>query len=116
MIPPGNHSGFEPNRSTLPAATPRAEREAFTSRFLACAGEESDPARAAQPYRAILGDQPDFAEAHFRLACLLERSGNRREAEPHYPAARDLDGPLMCCPGDFQEVYREVAAHIPRPS
>ena len=34
LVPPGNDSGFEPNRSTLPAATTRAKREAFTSRFL----------------------------------------------------------------------------------
>jgi hypothetical protein len=115
LIPPSNDSGFEPNRSTLPATTPRSEREAFTSRFLTVrAGEESDPARATQSYRAILADQPDFAEAHFRLARLLERSGNRREAEPHFRAARDLDGLLMRCPGDFQEVYREVAARHPQ--
>ena len=115
LVPPSNDSGFEPNRSTLPATTPRAEREAFTSRFLTvCAGEESDPARATQSYRAILADQPDFAEAHFRLARLLERSGNRREAEPHYRAARDLDGLLMRCPDDFQEVYRDVAARHPQ--
>ena len=115
LIPPGNDSGFEPNRSTLPAATPRAEREAFTGRFLAVrAGEESDPARATESYRAILADQPGFAEAHFRLARLLERSGNRREAEPHYRAARDLDGLPMRCPGDFQEIYREVAARHPQ--
>ena len=115
LVPPGNDSGFEPNRSTLPATTPRAEREAFTSRFLTVrAGEESDPARATESYRAILADQPGFAEAHFRLARLLERSGNRREAEPHYRAARDLDGLLMRCPGDFQEVYREVAARHPQ--
>ena len=115
LIPPSNDSGFEPNRSTLPATTPRAEREAFTSRFLTVrAGEQSDPARATESYRAILADQPDFAEAHFRLARLLERSGNRREAEPHYRAARDLDGLLMRCPGDFQEVYREIAARHPQ--
>jgi hypothetical protein len=111
LVPPGNDSGFEPNRSTLPAGTPRAEREAFTSRFLAVrAGEESNAARAIQSYRQILTDQPGFAEAHFRLGRLLERSGACQEAEEHYRAARDLDGLPMRCPGDFQAVYREVAA------
>ena len=47
LVPPGNDSGFEPNRSTLPATTPRAEREAFTSRFLTVRrrGERPRPRR-----------------------------------------------------------------------
>ena len=33
IVPPGNDAGFEPDRSVLPAETPRAEREAFSTAF-----------------------------------------------------------------------------------
>jgi hypothetical protein len=115
LIPPGNDSGFEPNRSFLPPQTARADREAFTRRLLAArAAEGSDPTRAMAEYRRIVAEQPGFAEAHFRLARLLERSGAARDAGLHYLAARDLDGLLMRCPGDFQAACREVAARYPR--
>jgi hypothetical protein len=115
LIPPSNDSGFEPNRSSLPPGTSRASRDEFTRRFLAVrASEKADPALAAESYRALLADQPGFAETHFRLARLLERSGDRGEADRHYRAARDLDGLPMRCPGEFQDVYREVAARYPK--
>ena len=44
ISPAGNDAGFEPNRSFLPAATPRHEREAIAREFLAARrNEESRP-------------------------------------------------------------------------
>ena len=46
VVPPGNDAGFEPNRSTLPPETPRAEREAFCKAVLEARDlERTDPAR-----------------------------------------------------------------------
>jgi hypothetical protein len=111
IIPPANDSGFEPNRSFLPAATPRAERNAFAREFLAAQRfESSDPAAAVARYRSLLDRQPGFAEAHFRLARLLEAGVAWNEAYRHAIAARDGDGMPMRCPTAFQDVYRTVAA------
>ena len=79
ISPPGNDADFEPNRSYLPAATPRRERESFRRAFLAVRGlEETDPARSIQQYRELLARQPCFAETHYRLATLLRKAGDRR--------------------------------------
>jgi lysophospholipase L1-like esterase len=111
LIPPGNDADFEPSRSFLPPETPRADREAFARNFEAARRlEPSDPVAAVGAYRDLLSRQPGFAEAHYRLARLLERSGRRDEARRHYVAARDRDGLPLRCPSDFQDVYRDVAA------
>src|SRR5262249_8200314 len=55
IAPPGNDAGFEPNRSFLPAATPRSEREAFAREFRAARqAEATDPAAALAAYRSLL--------------------------------------------------------------
>jgi len=110
IVPPGNDSGFEPNRSFLPPQTTRAERAAFARKFAAArARESSDPAESERQYRALLSQQPGFAEAHYRLARLLERAGSYDEAYQHDVAARDCDGLPMRCPTAFQDVYRALA-------
>ena len=110
IAPPANDAGFEPNRSFLPAMTPRRVREAFASDFLAVRRlETTDPKGAQAAYRALLTRGPGFAEAHYRLAQLLERDGSWEEAYRHYQAARDFDGYPMRCPSAFQAVYHEVA-------
>ena len=115
VIPPCNDAGFEPNRSFLSSNTPRAEREAFASEFLAARRDETEnPAQAEKVYRRLLERQPRFAESHFRLARLLEQAGNWDEAFRHYVAARDLDGLPMRLPSDFQQAYKDVAARHPR--
>jgi hypothetical protein len=111
VIPPGNDAGWEPNRTVLPEAVSKAERARLTREFEAArAQEESDPARSSALYRALIERQPAFAEAHFRLARLLERAGDREEARRHYRLARDLDGFPIRCPSPFQDAYRAVAA------
>jgi hypothetical protein len=114
IVPPGNDTSFEPNRSFLPARTPLADREAFARDFQAARHlEASDPARAIESYRALLSRQPGFAETHYRLARLLERTGNWDEVYQHDLAARDLDGYPMRCPSAFQDAYRSVASRHP---
>ncbi len=111
VVPPANDADFEPNRSYLPADTTYTERAAFESDFRAARTIESvDPDRAAESYQRLLDRAPGFAEAHFRLATLLDRAGKSNDAYFHFVAARDLDGMPMRCPSDFQDVYRDVAA------
>ncbi|MDB5351436.1 MAG: hypothetical protein JWN86_2683 [Planctomycetota bacterium] len=114
IIPPGNDGRFDPSRSTLSPSTPEAARKAFARDFLAVRTREGeDAAHAIAAYRALLERQPGFAEAHFRLAGLLERGGETAEANRHYQSARDLDGMPMRCPTAFQDIYREIAARHP---
>ena len=110
IAPPANDAGFEPNRSYLPAYVPRAQRDAFAREFLAIhASESSDPRGCIDRYRVLLGTQPGFAEAHYRLARLLSAAGNWDEAYTHFVAARDDDGYPMRALSSFQQVYRDVA-------
>ncbi len=116
IAPAANDSGFEPSRSYLPSPTTRAERASFTDEFLAARRlEASDPEGGIKRYEFLLGRQPGFAELHYRLARLLQRSGRWDEAYQHDVAARDLDGLPLRCLTRFQDVYRIVATrhHCP---
>jgi lysophospholipase L1-like esterase len=111
VAPASNDARLEPNRSFLPADTPRAVREAFERDFLeARRMERIDPKAAIERYRALLARQPRFAESHFRLAQLLEGKCQWESAYRHYVAARDLDGLPTRALTAFQNAYREVAA------
>ncbi len=110
IVPPGNDADFEPNRSFLPADTPRSEREAFEREFRAArAAEATDPERAGVLYRRLLDRHPGFAETHYRLARILKNAGAWDEAYRHFIEARDRDGYPVRCPGPFQEACRSVA-------
>jgi len=110
ISPPANDTGFEPNRSYLPADTLRHERETFRRDFLdARRYEASDRAQAIAAYRSLLVRQPGFAESHYRLAHLLERQEAWQEAYEHYVQARDLDGFPMRMLTAFQDIYRQIA-------
>ncbi len=110
ILPPANDTDFEPNRSYLPADTPRRMRESFRDAFLAARRlETTDPSASMKQYQELLAREPSFAETHYRLAKLLERAGARDEAYLHYIKARDHDGYPMRCPTAFQEIYRDVA-------
>jgi hypothetical protein len=110
FIPPANDGGFEPSRSALPGDVSRAERAILTRDFQAARTAERDPARAITLYRALVARAPSFAEAHFRLARLLEGNGAYDQAARHYELARDADAVPIRCPGPFQDAYRKVAA------
>jgi hypothetical protein len=109
VIPPANESGFEPNRSVLPETTSPAERRSFARDWLAARSSESDPPTATARYRELIARQPGFAEAHFRLGRLLERSGRFAEAGEQYRLGLDLDGFPQRCPSALREEYRRVA-------
>lgn len=111
IAPPGNDAGFEPNRSFLPPATPRSEREAFRRDFLEARRlEQTDPPAAIEAYRRLIARQPGFAESHYRLGVLMDRAGDSEGAYRHFIAARDRDGYPIRCTTPFQDVYRDVAA------
>jgi hypothetical protein len=111
VLPAANDSGYEPNRSFLPARTTRVERESFQREFLAVRRlERADTAASIAGYRSLLAREAGFAEAHFRLARLLEHAGAWQEAYEHYIAARDCDGYPMRCLSAFQQAYRVVAS------
>ena len=82
IIPACNDGGWDPNRSVLPAETPRGERAAFAREVAhAIALEEKDPTEAIRIDRELVERQPEFAETHFRLARLLEQTGRWDEAQ-----------------------------------
>jgi lysophospholipase L1-like esterase len=111
IAPPGNDADFEPNRSFLPADTPRHERESFRRAFLETRlMEDTDPTQSMKRYRELLTRQPGFAETHYRLATLYRKAGLWADAYRHFIAARDADGYPMRCLTSFQQVYRDVAS------
>jgi hypothetical protein len=115
ISPPGNEAGFEPSRSTLPPSVPPGERRWLVEEFEEARRLESgDLGASAARYAAILDRHPNFAEAHFRLARLLERRGRLTEAGRHYLAALDHDGLPMRCPAPLRAVYEDVARRHPQ--
>jgi hypothetical protein len=110
VIPADNEEGFEPNRSVLPASTSRERCRSFARDWMAARSSEAVPATAMARYRELIARQPGFAESHFRLGRLLERSGRFAEALVQFHLARDLDGFPQRCPSPFQETYRRVAS------
>ncbi len=111
IVPPGNQAGYEPNRSVLPPETTAAAREAFARRFEAARKAEArDPSAGVALYRELLEEQPGFAEAHYRLARLLERAGDWAEARRHFQESRDLDGMPQICTTALQNACRSVGA------
>lgn len=110
IVPPSNDSDFEPNRSSLSSQTIRTEREVFGREFLeARRMEESEPAESRKRYLALLERQPGFAEVHFRLSRLAERSGDWEEAYRRGIEARDRDGLPLRAVTRLQDAYRAVA-------
>jgi tetratricopeptide (TPR) repeat protein len=114
VIPPGNDAGWDPSRSVLAAETPRAERDAFARDVMhARALEVKAPAEARQAYQELVKRHPEFAETHYRLARLLEKTGDWDEARHQYAQARESDGLPLRCPEPLRAAFREVAARHP---
>jgi hypothetical protein len=110
IVPPSNEGGFEPSRSVVPVGTSFANRKRLVEQFEKARGAEANPQDAITTYRKLVAEFPGFAEAHFRLARLLESAGESAEASKHYVLARDLDGLPIRLVSDFQEIYRQIAA------
>ena len=115
IVPPANEAGYEPSRSTLPAEVTSSQRLRLVDEMQeARALESPEPTVSTKIYQTILERHPGFAEAHFRLARLLESQDRVTEAAPHYLAALDHDGLPIRCQAAFRAVYRAVATRHPR--
>jgi hypothetical protein len=111
IIPPANEADYEPSRSTLPRSASGEDRAALARDFGAArALETRDPAGSAELLQNILDRYPGFAEAHYRLAGLLERAGRQSDAEHHYQAALDHDGLPIRCQAALRAAIDRVAA------
>ncbi len=114
IIPASNDGGFDPSRSILAPETSRRERDAFALAVAAARDvEDTDPVEAVRRNRELIASHPEFAEAHFRLARLLERTACWTEARDHYIEARELDAMPLRCPGVLRQAYRDVSARHP---
>ena len=115
IVPASNDGDYDPNRSILPPATPRSERESFAREFeQAKEMEQAEPAEALSAYRALVAQYPGFAETHYRMARLLEQTEAWDEARGHFVQARELDAMPMRCPEVFRQAFRDVAARHSR--
>ena len=115
IVPPANEAGYEPGRSTLPPLVTSAQRLRLVNEMRQARGLEShEPTASVKIYQTILEQHPGFAEAHFRLARLLESRGQLTEAASHYLEALDHDGLPIRCQAPFRAVYRAVAGRHPR--
>ena len=76
--------------------------------------EEKEIAQAIRIDRTLIELHPEFAETHFRLARLLEKTGQWGEAREHYVQAREHDAMPMRCPEPLRQVIRDVAARYRR--
>jgi len=72
--------------------------------------ERGDFAAAIDPLRAAIAIDDEYAEAHYRLAEALRRTGQRTEAKGEYLLALQRDAfPFRELP-EFQNILKEVAA------
>jgi len=114
IIPPSNDGGYDPSRSILAPETPRSERVTFARAVArARAMEGKDRALAVRLDRELVDRHPEFAETHYRLARLLEQTGNWEEARQHYVQSRERDAMPLRCPEPLRQAYREVVARHP---
>ena len=114
IIPPANDA-FGPSQSyARPETRVKARRDLFRRLLEIRSGEQSNPAAAIESYREVLAEQPTHAQAHHRLARLLESIGEFADANRHYVLARDYDGLPMRCHSRLEAAYRAVAEHHPR--
>ena len=114
VIPPSNDAGFDPSRSILAPETTRDQRIAFARAVSrARALETKDRAAAIRTQEELVRVHPEFAEAHYRLARMLEQTGCWDLAQVHYIAAREADAMPLRCPEPFREAYRAVAQRHP---
>jgi hypothetical protein len=114
IIPPGNDASGPSQSYALPETQGKARRDLFRRLAEIRSSEQSNPAGAIESYRNFLAEQPTHAQAHHRLARLLESAGEFSDANRHYVLARDYDGLPMRCHSRLEAAYRTVAEHHPR--
>ena len=109
ILPPSNLGAFDPNRSVLSPETSLADQRDFMARFEGVRSRASANHEAAiQAYRDLIVEQPGFADAHYRLAQLLEKAGSYDEARREFTRASDLDGCPFRCQTPFLNVCRDL--------
>jgi tetratricopeptide (TPR) repeat protein len=109
---PVNLKEWTPNISRHRKDLDPAQRSRFTALFREgfLALERGDAAAAIAPLREAVAVDDEYAEAHFRLADALRRTGRRDEAKQEYVRALERDGfPFRELP-EFQAILRDVAA------
>jgi tetratricopeptide (TPR) repeat protein len=114
---PVNLKDWSPNVSRHRPDLDPETREAFTRRFRegVLAQERGALQEAIVPLRAAVGLDADHAEAHFRLAEALRRTGQRDEAKAEYVQALEHDAfPFRELP-ELQAILREIAARRAAP-
>ncbi len=109
IVPPGNDAA-DPSQSYADSRTSIAARRALYRRLVEIRLlEDCNSALAITVYREILAEQPPLAEAHYRLARLLESAGSFSEANRHFVLARDHDGLPMRSTTALESAFRRVA-------
>ncbi len=109
---PVNLKDWTPNVSRHRNDLDPAQRARFTGLFREgfLAVEQGELARAIAPLREAIAVDDEYAEAHFRLAEALRKTGHRAEAKEEYVRALERDGfPFRELP-ELQAILREIAA------
>ena len=112
VAPVSNLKDFSPFKSEHSAAISRQQAAALDAlladgRALLEAGQA--PA-AAEVLRKVLAEDPEYAEAHFRLGRCLLQLGDVAGARAAFVAAKDLDVAPLRALGAIEEQVRTVAA------
>lgn len=108
---PVNLKDWVPNVSRHRKDLTPEEKTRWTSHFRDgfLAVERGDFAAAITPLRSAIALDNEYAEAHFRLAEALRRTGKQAEAKSEYLRALQRDAfPFRELP-EFQNILREVA-------
>jgi tetratricopeptide (TPR) repeat protein len=108
---PVNIKDWVPNvsrhRKDLPPEEKNRSISLFRDGFLAI--ERGDFAAAISPLRKAIALDDEYAEAHYRLAEALRRTGQRTEAKAEYILALQRDAfPFRELP-EFQSILKEIA-------
>jgi tetratricopeptide (TPR) repeat protein len=111
FVPAASESGFEPNRSWLPADTPPAEVEAVIETLERGRNREraADWPGAVELYRSALARHPEFAEFHFRLGECQLKLDRPDEARRHFQEALENDGHPVRATAPYRTAVSEVA-------
>lgn len=111
FVPAYGEGTFEPNRSY--SRVPLSEERQAEILGQLAAGRRLERAErwpdAEQVYRALLSDDPGFAEIHFRLAEALAAQDRIPEAKQSFRAAIDCDGHPCQAPSGYRQCIVDVA-------
>ncbi len=110
----GNLTQWAPNRSRV-AKRGSLRQVASLMTHARQRARAGDSHEAVQTARRILRVDPGVAWAHFLLARELAAQGRKREALPHFLAARDHDAAPTRCTSALNTAIRQVCARLSVP-